>query len=160
MTDFLPLDQHYLRLAKKPASGGVLYLNDKNKILLVKQNYSNHWTIPGGSTEAMESPFKGASREVLEELGVALPVQQLLLVEYKWYGENMDAFNFVFYGGVLNENQISKISIQKEELDEFGFYSFDEATNMIDPANKQKIKFLQKALESGQIIYLENGQEI
>lgn len=160
MTNFLPLDQHYLRLAKKPISGAVLYFNNKNKALLVKPNYRDSWTIPGGSTNEMESPYIGSMREVREELGISLPVKRLLLIEYRWYGEKMDVFNFVFYGGVLNEKQISKINIQKEELDEFGFFSLEETANIIDPTSKHKIKFLVKALKTGNIVYLENGKEI
>lgn len=50
-------------------------------LLAVKPTYREGWLLPGGTVEAGESPAAGCVRETWEELGLVLPIRQLLLVE-------------------------------------------------------------------------------
>lgn len=160
MSNYLPPGQHYLRLAKKPVSAAAVYFDVSGKVLLVKPNYRDNWQLPGGSTETVESPYEACQREVKEELGLELPVGKLLLVEYFKLDPERELVHFIFNGGVLDSQTVSKITIQKEELDDFGFYDFDTAANMVSDRAKSRIIGLKKAVQTGQIVYFENGEEI
>lgn len=159
MLKYLPPEQHYLRLAKKPVSAVVLCFNDLGQVLMVKTHYRDFWMFPGGSTEESESPSEGAKREVKEEIGIDLPTVTPLIIEY-FQNDGREYFNFVFYGDVLNDKEIAKISLQEDELTDFGFFSIEEVEKIGSVHTKDRIKFVQKALQDKQIIYLENGNEV
>ena len=72
----------YRIMPKKRLSAGVLFLNQKQEILLVKPTYREGWLLPGGVIDEDESPKHCAQREILEELGVRVACDTLLLVDY------------------------------------------------------------------------------
>ena len=153
---FLPSDQHYLRLAKKPISAGVVYFNKIGQILLVKQTYSDYWTVPGGSADNLESPHECAAREVLEELGISLPVKQLLLIQYIKRDGLKDYLHFIFYGGVITDKTIQKVVLQAEEIVEYGFFNMKQVRKLINPRNQKRIKYMMKAISEKRIYFFEN----
>jgi ADP-ribose pyrophosphatase YjhB (NUDIX family) len=52
--------------------------DENDKILCVKINYgSGNWTLPGGHLENNESPYDGVKREVLEETGYIVDIENL-----------------------------------------------------------------------------------
>jgi 8-oxo-dGTP pyrophosphatase MutT (NUDIX family) len=155
---FLPPDQHYLRLAKKPVSGGVIYRDKLDRILLVKQTYSEFWTIPGGSSTHLESPKECARREVAEELGIKLPVGRLLLLEYHNRHGERDFLHFIFDGGVISQKQIDQIVLQADEIEAFGFFDLKQAKKIMSQWSKERIKFILEALVKQKVVYLENGK--
>lgn len=56
-------------------------VDDKDRILLVKIGYGScNWTLPGGHLEKNESPYEGVAREVLEETGYIVDVENLISV--------------------------------------------------------------------------------
>lgn len=55
-------------------------LNDKNEILMVQEKCDNKWTIPGGWCEIGYSPKENVTKEMREETGLAINVDQLLAV--------------------------------------------------------------------------------
>lgn len=160
MGNYLPPGQHYLRLAKKPVSAAAVYFDAEGKVLLVKPNYRDTWQLPGGSTEKVESPYDACLREVKEELGAKFPVKNLLLIEYFKLDPERELIHLVFNGGTLDSQAISKIVIQKEELDDYGFYALDTALNMVSPLAKARVESIKKAMETNKVVYLENGEEI
>ena len=54
------------------AAGGVL--RQDGKILLVRRNRYNDWSLPKGKLDAGETPLKAAVREVREETGYKVEV--------------------------------------------------------------------------------------
>ena len=44
--------------------------------------YKDDWDLPGGVVEVRESPREAAGREVLEELGLRLPMGRLVLADW------------------------------------------------------------------------------
>lgn len=155
---FLPSDQHYLRLAKKPASGGVIYRDKQGQILLVKQTYSEFWTIPGGSSIHLESPKECARREVAEELGIELPVKRLLLLEYHNHTGQRDFIHFIFDGGIIGQKQINQIVLQAEEIETFGLFELKQAKKIMSQWSRERISFILEAINEQKIVYLENGK--
>jgi 8-oxo-dGTP pyrophosphatase MutT (NUDIX family) len=60
-------------------AGGVLIHDDK--FLLLKRHpekpYGDHWNLPAGKVERHEAPQKGAQREIHEETGIFIPLENL-----------------------------------------------------------------------------------
>ncbi len=67
---------------------GALIFNEARQLLILKPNYKNHWTIPGGVVDANESPRAACIREIREEIGLEQPNVTFVAVDYK--PENQD----------------------------------------------------------------------
>lgn len=156
---YLPPEQHYLRLAKKPSSSAVIYTDSSQKVLLVKTSYRDYWMLPGGNVEAMESPLQAGLREIREELGADLPIKRLLGLEYL-QDEDREYYHFIFWGGELDAEKISNINIQKEEITEYKFYDLDTAKQAVRPRSQEMIAKLIEAVKLNSIVYFENGKPV
>jgi ADP-ribose pyrophosphatase YjhB (NUDIX family) len=53
-----------------------VFIIDDNKVLLLKQERSNFWLLPGGHVEDNELPHEAAVREVFEETGLHIELLQ------------------------------------------------------------------------------------
>ena len=67
--------------ARPVVAAGVLFFDDKDRVLLVVPSYKNYRDIPGGYVEHGETPSEAAAREVREELGISPPIGRLLLTD-------------------------------------------------------------------------------
>ena len=65
----------------KRVAAAALFRDREGRILLLQPTYRATWLLPGGVVEENEDPWSGCTREVLEELGRALPVGGLLAVD-------------------------------------------------------------------------------
>ncbi|MGI9502273.1 MAG: NUDIX domain-containing protein, partial [Geminicoccaceae bacterium] len=98
------------RLPAKRMATCVLFFDEGDRLLVVKPTYRKDWLLPGGTVERDESPWDGARREVLEEIG--LEVGQLHLAAVDWRGPDDDvdeSMHFAFYGGVLTPDHQAAI---------------------------------------------------
>lgn len=139
---------------------GMILLNGEKKILLVKPNYKDHWTLPGGVVEKDESPRDAVLREVLEEIGIKPKACNLVAVSYnRAHGKFGESLQWAFFGGVLSSEEIGKIILNKEEHDDFGFFALDQLTTLSN-WDSGRIEIIKKALENGKPVYLENWEEI
>lgn len=75
-------DKWYAKLAAFHAAAALFITDATGRVLLVKPNYRDHWAIPGGYVDQDESPDAAADRELCEELDLALPVGDLLVVDW------------------------------------------------------------------------------
>lgn len=111
----------YASLPTLYATAAALITSRTGEILLVKPNYRDHWSLPGGIVEDAEPPHAGCAREVLEEIGLAVDVGPLLAVG--WMPPEGDRprpiVAFLFDGGELADP--SAIVLQESELDDFRF---------------------------------------
>jgi 8-oxo-dGTP diphosphatase len=106
------------------ATAGALIRDTAGNVLIVKPNYRDHWTLPGGICEFGEAPHAGCAREVSEEIGLNLPVGRLLSVDWQLpspaYGPAArPAVYFIFDCGTLPS--LSGIQLQADELDDCMF---------------------------------------
>lgn len=65
----LPEDQYWAARARGVASAGMLFMNCRDEILLLRTAHSGGWQLPGGGRDAGETPSECAVREVREEMG-------------------------------------------------------------------------------------------
>ena len=70
----------YARLPTMFAAAAALFTNSDGRVLLVKPNYRDHWSLAGGILEHGEPPHIGCRREVAEELGLDIEPGPLLVV--------------------------------------------------------------------------------
>jgi 8-oxo-dGTP pyrophosphatase MutT (NUDIX family) len=144
-----------------------LILNAQNEILIVKPTYRSDegWLLPGGAVDQGESPLEACSREVFEELGVLLPIKQLLCVEYQtesqaYQGAGSEGIHFVFNGGVLAESKVHEIRLAVDELSDYQFVGSAEAIKLLCRMLGERVAAALEALEQGQVLYLENQVKV
>ena len=150
--------EFYARIPKKRAGGGVIFLNKKDKILLVKPSYRDYWLFPGGIVEKDESPREGAIREIKEEIGFDVVNCRLVSVDYvSDDGIRGDAMEFLFYGGVLSEKDIKNIKLD-DEIVEYKFMGIKEAAEKVSRKAKTRLINTLEAIKNNSVVYLENGE--
>jgi ADP-ribose pyrophosphatase YjhB (NUDIX family) len=105
---------------------GALFFNKDNELLIVKPSYKNYWSIPGGTVDQDESPRQACAREIKEEIDLDVDTLRFLAVDYnsRESEEKNESLQFIFYGGVLSDELISKIKLDGKELIEYRFVPF------------------------------------
>src|SRR5260370_8432319 len=69
---FIDHDTWFAQLPGVVVAAGALITDPADRVLLVKPNYRDYWTLPGGICEHGEPPHAGCAREVAEEIGLGL----------------------------------------------------------------------------------------
>lgn len=139
-------------------AAGALIRDVQSRILIVKPTYRPEWLVPGGSTEANESPRQCAIREVEEEIGIRMEIGRLLCVEYQSQrAERTENLQFIFDGGLLHEVEIAKIKLPEDELSDFRLAILDEALTLLAGSLGHRIALSMQALIEGNTLYIENG---
>lgn len=119
-----------------------IILNDKNEILLFKHTYRSHaWSLPGGYLKAGEHPKEALEREIKEESGFIVSVDESLKIRTDRDIARLD----ICYTGVL----IGGDFIPTHEVSEYGFFTPDKLpllrknqVFLIDEVLKQKTSLL------------------
>ncbi|OGJ41085.1 MAG: hypothetical protein A2411_01225 [Candidatus Pacebacteria bacterium RIFOXYC1_FULL_39_21] len=97
---------------------GIIF-NDKNEVLLFKHVYRAHsWSLPGGYMKAGEHPKEALEREIKEESGLVVSVDEQLKTRTDRETARLD----ICYVGVFIGGDFSPSS----EVSEFGFFSLDK----------------------------------
>ena len=100
--------------------------NEQGELLIVKSDYKDHWSLPGGIVDPGESPLKAAVREVEEEVGIKIDAENLQLAMVA--SRHSDEFltnQFVFFAQLEN-NVLSEIKLQESEIVSSKFISKSE----------------------------------
>ena len=144
----------YATLPTMYGTAAALITDPAGLVLLVKPNYRDLWSLPGGILEEGEPPHVGCAREVAEELGLTLPLGGLLAVD--WVAPEGERprpiVAFVFDGGVLSDG--SSIVLQESELDAFEFVSPDLAVDYLPPHLALRVAGALRGRASGAPVYL------
>ena len=156
----MKLDNHTYTasLPKKRMASGALIKNEQNEILLVNPVYRDKWLIPGGTVEENESPKDACEREIKEELGLTISVGSLLALDYMPESEEgTEALHFIFDGGVLNDDDIKRIALEKSELSEYRFLPEYELKSYLPNALLTRLTASLRISSSITSLYLEIG---
>lgn len=106
------------------ASSGIIIQN--KKILLIKRSgtsieFPGFWACPGGRAEGNETPELTVIREIKEEINLDFEIIELIK---KGNYKNRELYRY--YGNVLGT-----IKTQKEEVSDWGWFSYEEAMNLL-----------------------------
>lgn len=149
----------YEAMSKKRMTASALLLNEQDNVLIVKPTYRAEWLLPGGLVEDNESPRQACAREIKEELGIEPPLHKLLCVEYlSDDGQQTESVQFVFYGGLITESQISSIALPEPELSEYRFSTREEALQLLSCKLAKRLPYCLQALKENTTFYLEDGE--
>lgn len=144
-------------LPKKRMGAGALFRNTQRQILMVVPSYKPVWEIPGGVVEYDESPYEACKREVEEELGLQLPLYQMLCVDYNTpTPEKSESLMFIFYGGDLTDATIQRIAVDGKEIVDYEFMALEDIEGKTTDTLYRRIAKSIQALENNASYYLEN----
>ena len=117
----------------QPINAGVIIINkDKTKLLLVKGKVKGKWGPPKGKIEYKETTQIAAIRELYEETGIKLDINNA--VRYKNTSKPYQLYlsNIVFYIFYLNEDNYNIFDpIDKNEIIDVKWFSIVELNNTI-----------------------------
>ncbi|MEM7336276.1 MAG: NUDIX hydrolase [Chloroflexota bacterium] len=152
--------QHRYRnsLPKKRMGAGALIMDEDGRILLVEPTYKPVWEIPGGVVEQDESPRDCCQREVKEELGLSLPFEELLIIDYNTPTDaKSESLMFIFDGGTLKSSIIKQIKHDAEELESYQFFTPNHLPKAMTLSLKNRILAAWQVKVQGGNRYIENG---
>lgn len=148
-------------MPRKVAAAGALFLNKEGRVLLVNPTYKPVWEIPGGVVELNEAPRTACAREVEEEIGLRVEPGRLLGLDYIAHPERgREVLRFIFWGGILNREQIDAIRLPAEELSEFGFFDGPTARTLLSTSLGEQVNrllgMLQRPAGEQNFVYTEH----
>ena len=134
------------KLEREFSSGGIVIKSrgSKIRILLIKDPYGK-WTWPKGNIDKGETSLDAAKREIREETGLKNiePLSKIGQTNYFYKRKKRLIYKTVYlYLFKLSGNE--KLSIQKREIEDGGWFSEEEALSRI--GYKGSKDFLKKAI--------------
>lgn len=152
----IPADAFYAGLFKVAAAAAGFLTDSSGRVLLVKPGYRDHWGWPGGHIDEGESPEAACGRELAEELGITRPVGRLLVVQ--WVPPRDDRpiplVHFLFDCGTVEDGTDVKVVLQEEELDDYGFFTAEDAASLMPAYLVARLTAAQRARRTGETVYL------
>ena len=144
----------YAGLPTMFGAAAALFTNRAGQVLLVKPNYRNHWSLPGGILEHGEPPHVGCRREVAEETGIDITPALLLVID--WAPPEGDRpkpiVHFVFDGGVLDDGV--RIRLQADELDDYRFVDPGDLDSYLPSFMSARVSAGLRGRADGATVYL------
>jgi 8-oxo-dGTP pyrophosphatase MutT (NUDIX family) len=146
-------------LPRKRVIAQALVRDESGRVLLCHPTYKDDWDLPGGVVEVRESPREAAVREVLEELGLPLPVGELVLTDWlpPWGGWD-DALCLVFDGGVHSASILDGAVLQAREIRAAAFCSTDDVHARAADFTARRVDAALAALAGDRPAFTESGR--
>jgi 8-oxo-dGTP diphosphatase len=157
VADLMEPQAWHASLAGVVVAAGALIRDLDGKVLCVKPNYRDYWTLPGGICEPGEPPHLGCAREVAEETALDQPVGRLLAVDWQRappeYGPAArPTMYFIFDGGRLPAQ--ASIMLQETELDDYQFAQPGDLPGLLAPPGLRRTRAALAAQDSATTSYL------
>jgi len=127
-------------LPKKRVIAHVVVRDTAGRVLLCTTGFKRDLELPGGIVEPNEDPLTAARREVLEELGVDLPVGEVIAIDWlpPWQGWG-DAIEILYDGGVHDPSLLDTLTVDGREILETRWYAADELDGLVSPLNARRL---------------------
>ncbi|MBB1245018.1 NUDIX hydrolase [Streptomyces durbertensis] len=146
--------------ARKRVSADAIVRDPAGRVLLVKPTYKPGWDLPGGMAEDNEAPEDTVSRELREELSLAVTPLGLLVADWVApHGPWDDQIAFIFDGGTLARDQAEQLHPGEDdgEVEEVAFVAVEEAADWLPDRVGRRFAAAMEALASGCPRYLRDG---
>jgi 8-oxo-dGTP diphosphatase len=144
----------FAQLSTVVAAAAALFTNQAGRVLLVKPNYRDHWSLAGGILEHGEPPHVGCRREVFEEIGLDIEPGPLLVIG--WVAPDgirtRPIVHFVFDGGVLADD--TPIRLQPSELEDYRFVDAGDLDRYLPPFISARVAAALRGRSTGATVYL------
>jgi ADP-ribose pyrophosphatase YjhB (NUDIX family) len=142
-----------------PASAGALIFDRSGRLLVLKPNYKQGWTVPGGQVEASgESPWEACQRETREECGLEITAGRLVCVDFLRPKPNRPGgVRFLFDCGAFTDEQLAAIKLQEAEIDEHRCAELSEALALLSGPVRRRVS---AGVGAERCVYLENGRAV
>lgn len=126
--------------------------NSSNQILLVYNQDAQHWSMPGGKVEKDECLDAACIREVYEETGYKIKVNQLIaLNECKLLNSKEHALFFTFHCDIIGGKETIT---NPDEISKIAWVSFEEANQRM-PYHQKSVKDLL----NNYVDYINQGEQ-
>lgn len=143
--------------ATPKVAAGALFVDEQERMMLVRPTYKSHWDIPGGYVEEGESPLSACAREVYEELGLRVAIGALLTVDWAPRPDEGDKILFVFDGGTLTADHLSAVTFNDGEIAEWAFVEDRQLDELTIPRLARRLRASMQARKQARTAYLEEG---
>ncbi|MDA1360849.1 NUDIX hydrolase [Glycomyces luteolus] len=124
------------------------------RALVVKPTYREEWQFVGGMVDRGEAPHEACAREIKEEIGIDLPVGDLLVLDYVPDHGFVSAPMTIYIFDCGTVGDPGQIRLQEDELEDFAFLPVDEAASRFHPANGPRFDLAAKARRTGRTTYV------
>ena len=122
------------RMPKKRVIAQGLLRSTEGQVLLCQLTYKRDWDLPGGIVDPGESPAHCVVREIEEELGLTIPVQGLLAVNWlPPYRGWDDALLCLFDLGVVQAHVVHGITLMRREIRDVHWVKPADLPNHVAP---------------------------
>ena len=119
----------FASLEKRMSSAHVAIHDDQDRVLVVKANYKNYWSFPGGIVDAGETPLQAGIREAKEEVGLTLAADT---IHFNFVVDRVSSFAqtylFMFETHVPS-SMFNDIVLDANELDEYAIVTRQQILN-------------------------------
>lgn len=113
------------RLPKRVSSAALALVDTSGRVLIVKANYKEHWTFPGGIVDPDETPRQAAIRETSEEVGLTVSNDVSFVMVLDRMSKHAQSYQFIFQA-TLPDQLGMKIVLQDSEIDDYAFVSREQ----------------------------------
>jgi len=100
--------------------------NDHDEVLIVRANYKNYWTFPGGIIDAGETPKEASIRETYEEVGIDVDSDAVSFVAVvNRRSSYAQTYQFVF-SAPLTTSSLDHVVLQASEIEEYALVTMEQ----------------------------------
>lgn len=99
--------------------GVVAFIRKNDKILLLKHSYHYHWSLPGGFLKKKEDAYTAIKREIKEETGLDIKVNDILKIHY---GSKKPILDIIVDCQLVG----GKIKVDEKEIKSAKFFPINE----------------------------------